>query len=467
MLLMQPKPTEQQKGSKEIPIPGVSRVPTYDVDYLPTFRERNTYIRGKGGSGYDDATFVEYDADSEDEEWLNNFNRDQARLSLEKFEAMLWKLDIANSEASDKSFTYLGLSAAERRTSEACATTEHLKRQDALQMLEEMCPARDTTRAAVYEFWLQKRAKLCRPLLRRLQAPTAVNNSDPYKVFRPRDRVHRPQTRRRRENNTDSLDKLTLIKQNIEDGLSLLELVVKRERKKRDMVYVFTDWQQLQLKQRFEPRNSQEDIEQEYLTAAKTKGLKRPLGFEDLPEAAPVATNSLLDFRKRYKKQFKKQIGIDPHLNAVNLVPSPPLPPQPCMLAASGAESLEKSIESEVAAFIPTGGMGLMSRRTFRSRIGRGGRVIFDRCRPFSWEPLDNEEDEGVVPLSTLSNPYITWASGDLVAGVNGTSGNIPKLKLKTNRTQPSPNPQLEEAQDDENQKSEEKNTSRRARQKV
>lgn len=36
------------KGGKEIPVPKVTRVPTYNTDYLPTFREPNTYIRGRG-----------------------------------------------------------------------------------------------------------------------------------------------------------------------------------------------------------------------------------------------------------------------------------------------------------------------------------------------------------------------------------------------------------------------------------
>ena len=36
-----------KKGS-EIPIPTVRVVPTYDRDYLPLFREQNTYIRGRG-----------------------------------------------------------------------------------------------------------------------------------------------------------------------------------------------------------------------------------------------------------------------------------------------------------------------------------------------------------------------------------------------------------------------------------
>lgn len=36
------------KGGQEIPVPKVTLVPTYNIDYLPTFREQSTYIRGRG-----------------------------------------------------------------------------------------------------------------------------------------------------------------------------------------------------------------------------------------------------------------------------------------------------------------------------------------------------------------------------------------------------------------------------------
>jgi hypothetical protein len=39
----------QHATGKEIPIPGIIRIPTYGTDYLPVRRERNTYIRPKGG----------------------------------------------------------------------------------------------------------------------------------------------------------------------------------------------------------------------------------------------------------------------------------------------------------------------------------------------------------------------------------------------------------------------------------
>ena len=48
---VQARMVEKPKGGKEIPVPKVTRVPSYNTDYLPTFREPNTYIRGRGAPG--------------------------------------------------------------------------------------------------------------------------------------------------------------------------------------------------------------------------------------------------------------------------------------------------------------------------------------------------------------------------------------------------------------------------------
>ena len=132
----------------------------------------------------------------------------------------------------------------------ACAATDHLPREEALQMLEETCSggwvhlgvlrvarrlpkphsiarhcsalqcnacsnfaalppqisvpvshpsqtphtltsasppcraARDTIRADVYAYWVERRKVMGRPLMRRLISPTPVNDQNPYNVFR-------------------------------------------------------------------------------------------------------------------------------------------------------------------------------------------------------------------------------------------------------------------------------------------
>jgi len=51
-----------------------------------------------------------------------------------------------------------------------------------------------------------------------------------------------------------------MIEENIKMAQQLFELVVKRERKKRDMTFAVTDWQQLQIKQRHDPRSEQDSV---------------------------------------------------------------------------------------------------------------------------------------------------------------------------------------------------------------
>lgn len=55
----------------------------------------------------------------------------------------------------------------------------------AMQCKHPLLPAvRDSTRVAVYDYWLAKRRRLGKPIMRRLQAPTPIADSNPYNVFR-------------------------------------------------------------------------------------------------------------------------------------------------------------------------------------------------------------------------------------------------------------------------------------------
>jgi hypothetical protein len=331
------------KKAKEIPTPITLDVSSYKVDYLPSFLPRNTYIRGKGGS-YEDMSFVEYDLDQSDLNWLQeNLNADgQVRLSPERFE---------------------------RRSAAACSSTEYLTKADALSMLEETCGGRDTIRNAVYEYWKKKRAEKGKPLLRRLEAPVNYNNPNPMLTFRSRGEARaRPQTRRRRENNPDSLDKLTMIGDNIKQALDLFELLVRRERKKRDLTYCSIERQQLTLGQ---------DV-------GSVEGSKRPRGFEHLPEAAPATTNKLLNFKERERKKKGGWIlGEDPVLNAVAYMAQEPI--------------IERQYDLQPREFPVLDGKTAV-------RVGRLGRAIVDRSNVLGIEEHEVEPLWQVV-MALASNP--------------------------------------------------------------
>jgi enhancer of polycomb-like protein len=73
-------------------------------------------------------------------------------------------------------------------------------------------------------------------------------------VFRPREKVHRLHTRRmqRRENNVQSFEKLRQVRRNLGQAQSILEALIKREEKKRDVMDSEVSLQRIQLQYRHE-----------------------------------------------------------------------------------------------------------------------------------------------------------------------------------------------------------------------
>lgn len=54
-------------------------------------------------------------------------------------------------------------------------------------------------------------------------------------IHRTREKINRPQTRRRRDNSEELLDKMRLLQANLRDAKAIMEEVVRRERRKRDL----------------------------------------------------------------------------------------------------------------------------------------------------------------------------------------------------------------------------------------
>jgi hypothetical protein len=65
-----------------------------------------------------------------------------------------------------------------------------------------------------------------------MQVPTPDSDNNPYHVFRQRTKPNKPQTRRRRETQEESLEKLRSIRENLSQALSIAEMVREREHKK-------------------------------------------------------------------------------------------------------------------------------------------------------------------------------------------------------------------------------------------
>ena len=151
---------QHNKRAIEIPIPPVCEVTSYGRDYLPSFRQPTTYMRGRGAQhalllqalcwgvvtaycsacvkqiaasraatshavdasrdalagaagakGYWDDHVIEYDLSLEDRAWLADFNQGQNRLPPRRLELLFWQLEICNSAATDHALASAGESA--------------------------------------------------------------------------------------------------------------------------------------------------------------------------------------------------------------------------------------------------------------------------------------------------------------------------------------------------------------------
>ncbi|KAL3803328.1 hypothetical protein HJC23_009292 [Cyclotella cryptica] len=80
----------------------------------------------------------------------------------------------------------------------------------------------------VYNYWMQKRSRLKKPLLRRFWPVTSISDLNPHMVFRPREKEKR-KLRKKRQNDLESYKKMKMLKSDFEKVKTLCDLIVRRE----------------------------------------------------------------------------------------------------------------------------------------------------------------------------------------------------------------------------------------------
>ncbi|KAJ4713935.1 Enhancer of polycomb-like protein [Melia azedarach] len=376
-----------KKLASEIPTPQFVVVDTYERDYSQTFSQPNSYLRARGARA-ELGEFVEYDLDNEDEDWLNNFNKDRKLLTHEKFESLLFKLEVLDHKARERA----GLI-----TPTLGSPIPVLLQLDvAIEALQAQT-IRFAVFQSVYNYWKEKRERWQKPILRRLQPPPPVNDTNPYNVFRPREKAHRLHTRRmqRRENNVQSFEKLRQVRRNLDQAKTILETLIKREEKKRDVMESEVNLQRIQMKYKYEIELLEDSLaipafppisckfgssEDEFMDSddlANSRPRTRPPAIQNQPfTEANLATASIKqDFRRRHTPNGWLH-KLDP-LEPVLLFTKPLVPEK---LATAGI--LPPSDPS-------TKNGTLAPTYKFQGRVGRGGRIVFDRWNPLMHTPID------------------------------------------------------------------------------
>lgn len=380
-----------KKLASEIPTPQFVIVDTYERDYSCTFSQPTSYLRARGARA-EIGEFVEYDLDNEDEDWLSEFNKEKKILAPEMLESLLFKLEVLDHKVRERA----GLITPTLGS----PIPVLLRLETAIEALQAQT-IKYTILESVYDYWKEKRERWQKPILRRLQPPPPVNDTNPYNVFRPREKAHRLHTRRmqRRENNVQSFEKLRQVRRNLDQAKSLLDALIKREEKKREVTESEVTLQRMQMKYKHETEFLEDNMalsgftpfsskfvssEEEFfdsddvmtgrLPHARSAGIQNFPSYDtSLPMVPAVSTKQ--ELKRRYVPQGWPH-KLDP-LEPVLLFTKPLLPDKLAMAGILPPDSVTKN------------GVSPPQPYRFRGRIGRGGRIVFDRWNPLMQTPID------------------------------------------------------------------------------
>ncbi|KAH6774755.1 Enhancer of polycomb-like transcription factor protein [Perilla frutescens var. hirtella] len=382
-----------KKVASEIPTPEFVVVDTYERDYSCTFSQPMSYLRARGARA-EIGEFVEYDLDNEDEDWLEEFNNERKILVAEKLEIIIFKLEVLDHRARER--------AGVITPTLSSPIPVLLTFDAAVEALQALSIEYGIFRS-IYNYWKNKRERWQKPILRRLQPPPPSNDTNPYNVFRPREKAHKLHTRRmqRRENNVQSFEKLRQVRRNLDQAKTILEALIKREEKKRELVDSEITLQRIQMKYKHEAELLEDSLAIPGLPSFPSKVGSSEEEFFDSddvansrpPSRSPVVQNPLFNEPKLVMipaGNMRREVGRRvTHVRLPKLDPNEPVmlfnkPLHPDKLAAAGIMP-------------PSDGASARSFN-FRGRIGRGGRIVFDRWNPLMHTPINCNDNLYVPP---------------------------------------------------------------------
>lgn len=203
----------------------------YDKNIPATYQAPTSYVRYRRATPEELKDTLEYLIDAEDEVWLFNHNKfgnaSNKKLPLGMLETMMDCMEKATAFE-----TIITIDEAERSIVQKIPTLLHTfpKGRGGPGIVTLRNVLQD-----VYNYWVHKRSKLKRPLLRRFWPVTASDDTNPHLVFRPREK-EKYKLRKKRMNDMDAFRKMKQLRLDFEKVRSLLDLVRKREALHRIMV---------------------------------------------------------------------------------------------------------------------------------------------------------------------------------------------------------------------------------------
>eukprot|EP00698_Gefionella_okellyi_P004932 TRINITY_DN14555_c0_g1_i1.p1 TRINITY_DN14555_c0_g1~~TRINITY_DN14555_c0_g1_i1.p1 ORF type:complete len:460 (+),score=80.83 TRINITY_DN14555_c0_g1_i1:181-1380(+) len=213
----------------------------------------------------------------------------------------------------------------------------------------------------IWRYWKEKRDKLKKPILVRLRPAPAYDDPSPYIAFRPRDPLKKKQ---QKKNDATAYQRMQGLLKQMEAAQAVVEIVRTRERLKRDRVRLLSE---------------QADVRIEHAAILAQEELS---DFDDIePTPPPVIVHHTPQRRGRAPRQpTTQQVAaavVDEEVDSSS---------------ESEREQRDEAEEIQALAIAQRPGMSwtmqtvkLPSSKQLsfrgRMRMGRGGRVFYDRIR--------------------------------------------------------------------------------------
>ncbi|XP_045489917.1 uncharacterized protein LOC110992668 isoform X2 [Pieris rapae] len=258
-----------------IPTPEVSQADLefYERCYPPDYKMPKQHIHMQ--PLWEEQETPEYDIDSEDEQWLKQQRHPE--LTELKFEQMMDKLEKSSGQ------TVVTLSEAKLL----------LERQDDLVI-------------AVYDYWLNKRLTTQHPLILSVRTESRPGQSanNPYLAFRRR--TEKMQTRKNRKNDESSYEKMLKLRRELATALSLLEMVARREKVKKEMVKLTALLAEKRYVAKDFTNQLPEPVVRPQLTTVPLASMRREFAYPPRPPSTPTSMDTHHS-RQREKRPYKRR----------------------------------------------------------------------------------------------------------------------------------------------------------------
>lgn len=208
------------KRKKNIPIPVNLSVDSYDDAVKDDFVVPTSYVRFQTVPSANEDAKVDIDLEFAEIKWLKTHPKygddgdPRYQITTVTLAKMLDALEKASALINPSVVTLV-------------EAEEVFSRQ--LQMVK--TPLNKVT-IDVYNYWVQKRMALKRPLLRKYWPQTPLNDTNPHLVFRPREK-ERYKLRKHRKNDMEGFRKLQQLRADCDRVRHLMDLVKRREKAKR------------------------------------------------------------------------------------------------------------------------------------------------------------------------------------------------------------------------------------------